>query len=31
MELELIEPNLFLELQPGADTRLAEAVARRLD
>jgi glutathione synthase/RimK-type ligase-like ATP-grasp enzyme len=29
-ELELIEPNLFLEHAPGATDRLAEAIARRL-
>jgi glutathione synthase/RimK-type ligase-like ATP-grasp enzyme len=29
-ELELIEPNLFLEHAPGASTRLAGAIARRL-
>jgi hypothetical protein len=30
MELELIEPNLFLELRPGSEDRFAEAVSRRL-
>jgi glutathione synthase/RimK-type ligase-like ATP-grasp enzyme len=30
MELELIEPNLFLGLEPGAPSRLAAAVAGRL-
>src|SRR5262249_11078002 len=29
-ELELIEPNLFLEHAPGASDRLAGAIARRL-
>lgn len=29
-ELELIEPNLFLEHAPGATDRLAQAIARRL-
>jgi hypothetical protein len=29
-ELELIEPNLFLESSPGAVDRLAAAVASRL-
>lgn len=29
MELELIEPNLFLDLQPGADERLASAIMKR--
>lgn len=30
MELELIEPNLFLELSAGADQRFARAIERRL-
>ena len=30
MELELIEPNLFLELQAGSAERLAETVVRRM-
>lgn len=30
MELELIEPNLFLELGPGSAERMARAIARRL-
>lgn len=30
MELELIEPNLFLELRPGSADRLAEALRDRL-
>jgi len=30
MELELIEPNLFLGESPGAAERLAEAISRRL-
>jgi glutathione synthase/RimK-type ligase-like ATP-grasp enzyme len=30
MELELIEPNLFLALEPGSAERLAQAIARRL-
>jgi glutathione synthase/RimK-type ligase-like ATP-grasp enzyme len=30
MELELIEPNLFLELRPGSADRLAEALRNRL-
>lgn len=31
MELELIEPNLFLGLAPGSTERLAEAIVRRLE
>lgn len=31
MELELIEPYLFLELDPGAAVRLADAIVTRLD
>jgi hypothetical protein len=31
MELELIEPNLFLEHSPDAADRLARAIARRLE
>ena len=30
MELELIEPNLFLEFHAGAALRLAHAIAARL-
>ena len=31
MELELIEPNLFLETAPGAAERLRDAIAGRLE
>ena len=30
MELELIEPNLFLGFAPGSAERMGEAIARRL-
>jgi O-ureido-D-serine cyclo-ligase len=30
MELELIEPSLFFDQQPGSAARLAQAIARRL-
>jgi hypothetical protein len=30
MELELVEPSLFLTYEPAAATRLAEAVAHRI-